>query len=102
MIEAFVTDSIEGALPIPGGSETPIVERVCDEVTLTITCLVASERGLVVRFDLDSPYWVDAHDAASGRWSLALPRYEMMKLLCTLMKSQFMKVIIRREELLNG
>ncbi len=105
MIEDFVTDLPDGAIP------TPIMEgadhsarRVCDEVTLTVTFLVYNKQTdrLVVRFDLDSPYWVDEHEAANGTWSLALPRYEMLHLIATILQSKFMKVIVRREELLRG
>lgn len=104
MIESFITD-LEGAIPasLLSQHDSELTNRqVCDEVTLTITILhVNKETGYVVaRFALDSPYWIDGHDAANGIWSIALPNYEMMKLLCTLLQSRFMKVILRREELL--
>jgi hypothetical protein len=103
MIEDFVTDLPDGALPSFGNGEVAVPSQVCDEVTLHITiCYVNKETGYIVaRFALDSPYWIDSHDAANGTWSLALPRYEMMKLLCTYLQSKFMKVILRREELLT-
>lgn len=101
MIEDFVI----GSIPSPQAEETQvsIVPTACDEVTLAITiCYANNETGYIVaRFALDSPYWIDSHDAANGAWSLALPRYEMMKLLCTYLRSDFMKVILRREELLH-
>lgn len=100
MNDSFITDLPVGALPIP--MEEPIVRQICDEVTLTIVlCHYNKETDrVVVRFALDSPYWIDEHDSANGTWSLALPRFEMMKLLCTLIRSPFMKVILKREELL--
>ncbi len=109
MTESFVTDLPDGALPVPAISagdaeslELVTPRQVCDEVTLTITLLVVTEHGIVARFALDSPYWIDNHDLANGTWSLALPRYEMMHLLCTYLHSKFMKVIVKREELLHG
>jgi len=105
MTDSFVTDLPDGALPLPisdGYVESPglvIQRQICDEVTLTITFLHRNGERIVARFDLDSPYWIDNHDAASGIWSLALPRYEMMMLLCTLLGGR-MKVVVKREELL--
>lgn len=103
MIEDFVTDLPDGAIPTPIGEGNNSPLRVCDEVTLTITICYANKdtNYVVARFALDSPYWIDSHDAANGAWSLALPRYEMMKLLCTYLHSKFMKVILKREELLT-
>ena len=72
----------------------------CDEVTLTVTFLVRNGEFVVGRCNLDSPYWLDEHDSANGTWSLCLPRYEWAKLLCTLLTSKFMKVVVKREEIL--
>jgi len=103
MIDSFVTGLPPGAIPPEGTVEYSSAMQVCDEVTLTMTFLVWNKETdrLVVRFDLDSPYWIDAHERANGSWSLALPRFEMLHLLCTLRASQFMKVKLRREELLR-
>lgn len=105
MIDSLVTGLPDGAIPLAVGSEGDGNQErsACDQVTLTIVITYANkETGRVVAtFTLDSPYWVDGHDLASARWSLALPRYEMMHLLCTYLQSKFLKVVVRREELLS-
>lgn len=109
MNENFVTDLPDGALRIEdqqfaGQSNKGNQERsVCDEVSLTITFLYNNleTKRIVARFDLDSPYFLDKHEKASGCWSLALPYYEMMCLIFTLIRLPLMKVIVRREELIT-
>ena len=102
MTNDFVTD-LEGMIPNPiMPSDTPPVSQVCDEVSLRVTFLYNNHdtHRAVVRFDMDSPYFLDEHDKANCSWCMAMPYYEMALLVFTLLQSPFMKVTVRREELL--
>jgi hypothetical protein len=101
LTDTFAT--ADGSIPAPPEEqEYALADVGCGEVTLVVTVLVHNKETdyVVARFALDSPYWIDPASAANGIWSLALPRYELLLLLCTLLRSQFMTVILRREELL--
>ena len=70
-------------------------------LTLRIAFLCATGEVLVARCTLESPYWSDDHERASGTWSLALPKWEWVQLLWTLVHAPqaFLKVEIKNEAL---
>ena len=102
MNDDFITGLPDGSIPTPPDEEV-IQEWACDEdPTLTVTFLYRNQETdrIVVRFDLDSPYWADEHEAANGSWSLALPRYEVLCFISAILGKGNLKVKVRREELL--
>lgn len=104
MIDDLVTGLPDGALPAPDIENSVTAEmatkQVCGKTILRITFLCRTNDRIVGRCDLWSSYWIDEHDEANGHWSLALPAFEWMQLLCTLLRSPFMDVVVRNEELL--
>lgn len=76
---------------------------IADNLELTVTLLVRTHDDRIIgRLDMRSPYFVDEYDATRSACSMALPRFEWLALLCTLLRGSTvgMRVTVKNEDLL--